>query len=751
MTATSPSTGLRMRTRRLIRRLSAAAIAAALATAPMQASATTDDGEDDPARTPIVTLQLGGAEVAERAPVSTNVVIRNDTGSTLSAGVVDLALNRTPLGDSAALDAWLDDGSAGGTFQTLVAKPTEPVGAASSSLLNMFATSAEVGALAPGVYPIRASLSDATTSDGTSDVTWSVSATAVVVVSAASPPEVGVFVPITATPADGSLLTAEELTGLTAPDGDLTAQLDGIDGTAAIVGVDPAIAASIRVLGQSAPETAVAWLERLESLSNTRFTLQFADADAAVQVHAGLRSPLAPPGLAGVIDPADFPPQTPTPAPTDTAEPEEQDEPVEPELPDDEELSAVRGAVPGVLWPRGDVTARDLASFADLFGDETVTILPSTSVSGSPGASASIDDRPVLITDTAASKRLSAAVQEADATTRSREAVAAAGHLFFAAKAAPGAPLLVGIDRADTRNAAALKAALSSVASSLTWSGLRAAPTPAVDAVAKADATRSTALTDVLADEQRLQTFSSILDDPLVLLTPERIRIMRLFGVGVDGPTFPALVAEHRETTQQTLNAVGIQRLSDIQLFSAAAPLPVWVRNDLPWPVSVTLYTQPSDPRLSVQDRTEVVATAASNTRVTIPVEARVASGELRVDFRLTSPTGVPIGSPATANVTLRADWEGIGLIVLSAVIVLLFGLGTVRTVLRRRRARDEADTDGADADEAEAVNGGMPDHAEPAEAGAEAADTGRGGRGAADTETSSASGSGRASEKESE
>jgi len=170
----------------------------------------------------------------------------------------------------------------------------------------------------------------------------------------------------------------------------------------------------------------------------------------------------------------------------------------------------------------------------------------------------------------------------------------------------------------------------------------------------------------------------------------------------VSDKAFPKRVAEHRSQTVDTLGSVGIQEPAPVQLFTSAAPLPVWIRNDLPWPVNLTLFTQPSDPRLSVQESTPVKGGASSNTRVTVPVEARVGSGEVEVQFRLTSPTGVPIGAAASATVTVRADWEGIGLGILSGVIVLLLGVGVLRTVLRRGRARAAVDTHAAEPDAAD-------------------------------------------------
>jgi prolipoprotein diacylglyceryltransferase len=61
------------------------------------------------------------------------------------------------------------------------------------------------------------------------------------------------------------------------------------------------------------------------------------------------------------------------------------------------------------------------------------------------------------------------------------------------------------------------------------------------------------------------------------------------------------------------------------------------------------------------------------------------------VRFSLTSPTGVHIGEDQTAKVTVRAEWEGIGLGILGGVIGLLLILGIVRTIVRRRADRSDA------------------------------------------------------------
>lgn len=693
MTATSPIPGLRARARRLVGRLGAVAVVASLLTFPA-AVAPASAADDEPDPTVTVEVAPAGAILPD-APLSAGVSLHNDTPDRLTEGTLTLAIDRTPLTDADALDSWLDDGTAPGVFETIATQPTEAVRPGETGVVDIEVPATALTGLAPGVYPLRATLNGATTGLGDSLSTWSPSSGSVVVIQAAKPAAVSVLVPITATPKNGGLLTADELADLTAPAGALTAQLDGVTGTDAILAIDPSIPAAIRVLGKSAPATATDWLTRLDTLPNDRFALQFGDADAATQAHAKLNDLLGPADLSGLIKASDF--ATPAPTPTPSPTPDQ----TAPALPDNTTLTEVRRATSGILWPRSDVTDEDLATFDRYLGDDALTVLPDTVLTGAVGARATADGHDVLVVDDAISQRLSDAVIADDETARDAGIAAAQGQLFLAAAATPNRPLLIGLDRSEKRTAEDLHAALAAVSTSPTGlAGLRDATPVKVKSTATPEQGRATSLQAMLEDETRLQAFSSILEQPLLLLAPERTQLLRVIGVGVGEKAFPKQVTTHRSATVETLGAVGIQDPGPVQLFTSAAPLPVWIRNDLPWPVNLRLFTEPSDPRLNVQGQTTVVAGATSNTRVTVPVEARVGSGELEVRFRLTSPTGVAIGVPTSATVTVRADWEGIGLGILGGVIVVLLGVGIWRTVRRRRRAgaaeSDDADTDAA-------------------------------------------------------
>lgn len=705
MTVTTPESGFRARLQRLAR--GTVVFAIALSACGVGAGSAMAADRDEGSVELLVSAGNRGT-VAPGSSTTAAVTVQNDTDSALTDGRLLLELGRTPLADDAAVTAWLDDGEGTGEFDTIGTDTigtdtTGPVEAGSSTTTSIAIGQESLGELLPGVYPVRATLDDATGDDADDADAREITSTSVLVVAADAATQVAVMVPITATPADGALLTSDELTTLTAADGDLTAQLDGVAGTSAILAVDPAIVAAIRVLGSDAPASAIAWLDRLENMPNERFALQFGDADAATQAQAGLTALLGPTTLANFLDSARFvagPAATPTatagPSPTPTDGPQ---------LPDDAALQAIDGETTGILWPRGNVSTENLAAFAGYAGEGGATILPSTSVGGVAGGHAAIDDHDLLVTHASASEALSRAATEASADLRQHWLAEANARLFLASQTSPDAPLLVGLDRDETRTAGALRDAVT-VADTLDTglSGLRAVPAVPATLASEPDPVRAASLLSMLADEPALTGFSTILDDPQLLLSPERIELLRAISVGATDKEFAAAVAAELADTREILAAVSIPESSTIQLLTANADLPLQVRNDLPWPVTVNLHASPSDPRLDVDPVNPATVQGNTNSRVKVPVSARVGSGELDLRLHLTSPTGVPIGQLESVRVAVRAEWETIGLIVFGGLIVILISLGLFRTVRRKREeAAEAAEADaGADAAAAE-------------------------------------------------
>ncbi|MFH8252850.1 DUF6049 family protein [Microbacterium sp. B2969] len=686
-----------------------------LAAVPAQASVPLASSTPSPTPTPspvaanpVLTLApISNGVLHDGDHLTASVTLTNDTVAATPVGTVSVSLGSQRLADRVALDAWLAGGVDDDSLSEVASIPFVSVDAGDSQTQGVI-TEQPITGLAPGAYPVLATL---TTAAGV------YTATSVVVVpdAAIGPIGIGVVVPVTADATAEGLLTSDELQDLTGPEGSLTNQLDAVAGTDAILAVDPAIAAAIRVLGTSAPETATAWLTRLEALPNTRFALQFGDADVAAQVKAGIVPPLKPASLQSYMDPADFlpaPSSTATPGPTATATPPT--DPTVPVYPDNSALLDIGTARAGVFWPATGTAGGDVV---EALGGVTVddqqglTLIASTSTdTGSEGATVAArgadGDDPVLVYDSAISRELHAASTMDAAPLRGAHLAAATAYLSFAVAATGGTPLLVTVDRGEDRSRVALRTAISaaleapSVAAVTLGTLANASPHGVEVADVAPDAARVAAASALVSDEDALGQFATILDNPNTITGPERAEILQLLGnewrATPDGWT--AALASHREESATTLDSVGILRASPIQLITSGAVIPVWVRNDLPYPVNVTLFATPDDLRLEVQRTTQVVAQPQSNTRVEVPVQAQIGSGDVTIALELRSPTGVLIGDPQTREVHVRADWEGIGIIVLAVLAVLFVAVGVVRTVLRRRaRRKTDATTEPAE------------------------------------------------------
>ena len=705
MTATTTvSSPLRLRLRR-----AAGALVVALGLVLPLAAPTPASAESTPAPSPTQTpshagLQLsllpdGNGAYASGSPLTATLTLRNDATTGLGAGTVHLELGRTALADRRAVGAWLDGSADAPALSPIGDVRTTVLDAEGTSRTQVVVPGTDVGALNPGVYPLRARFEAAATGD---PAPAAESRTALVVAQGA-PATVVTVVPITSAP-EGVLLSATELTALTAPEGALTAQLNGVAGTPAVLAVDPSIVAAIRVLGTAAPASATAWLARLEALPNERFALQFADADTTAQAAAGLTAPLTVEDFTPFLGPAGAP-TTPTPTPSATTATTAGATSSAPD--------AIAGARTDILWPRGEVTADQVATMSHYgaAGVGAVPILPSTSfTAGAQGAAVaargSVGGASVLVADAAVSAALSAAAAQSDATARGGALLTANALLWFDA---PGSTVLAGLARADVRSEQGLTSAVS------TFSGggdgrldrvLSNPPTVLTVSTASAE-DRAAGVVALDQDADRLAQFATILERPADLTVRERISMMRLLGVGVHTTSddFASALRTHRKATQKTLDAVGIQPSNPI-LISPKVNVPVWVRNDLPYPVRVRLNVSASDSRIDVPATTEVEAQPSSTTPVRLPLESHVATAEITLAMSLTSPTGVAIGPQQTARLTIRAEWETIGLIVFGALGLLLIAGGIFRTIRRRRAAAEKHSTDGMDPSESPVVTG---------------------------------------------
>lgn len=727
----SGTTAPHRRVRAGVRALVVAAVSALVLTlAPVSASAATPaptpspTSSAAPSGTTVFTLSpVGSGIVRAGEPLAVSLSLQNGTDAATAPVVVTLSLGQTALQGRTALSTWLA-GDTSGVVLAEVGSGVLESAAAEDEQVSGIVVEPDNPALAgraPGVYPLMASYESA---DGP------VQSTSAMIVpdDGAQTVSLSVVVPITVGATAAGLLTATELTALTSPTGSLTSQLDAVEGTPAILAVDPSIVASISVLGSAAPKSATEWLARLRELPQSRFSLQFGDADVASQVGAGLGQPQQPTSFQYAMKAANFVPASntpPTPVPTEgtdatpsaSATPSATSvDPTTPVYPTLAELLDVGDAHAGVYWP-ATATPGVVSTLGDITVDDqpSVTLVPSTSTkAGATGqtvaAHARAGSADVLVYDTDISDALREASLIDETALRGASLTAATAYLTFAAAESQGAPVLVTLDRAVDRSRVGMRTAITAAyqAAGFTPLALDAllATTPASVEIADADAAtaestteRDAAASALFDDEAQIGRFATILDDPTLLTGPERNQILQVLSVAwvSDPEGWRTALAAHRAASATTLDSVGILPPTPINLFTAGAPLPVWVRNDLPYPVNVVLYATPNDLRLDVENGIVTVADPSGNTRVQVPVQARVGSGEVQVSLQLVSRTLEPIGDAQVADVSVRADWEGIGVVVLSVLIGGFVLLGIIRTVLKLRSRAKKKTADAAD------------------------------------------------------
>lgn len=639
-----------------------------------------------------------------------SVTVRNPTSTAYTSGSVKLWYDSEPRSSRNELSSWLSSTAADSDRVDLGHAVVPILEPGSSVVVRVTVPAAAVpfGARpTSAVFGIGASVTAGDrAAEARGSVTWYPGG-------AATRSEIGVVMPIvTPATADG-LISAKDLSTYTAPNGLLTRDLDGLQNHSSVtVGIDPMIIASIRVLGNAAPASATAWLDRLSALPNDTFSLGYGDADVTGQLQAGLPAPLQPTALGYAIDPKNFAttptaigePPTPTatraPTPTPTATPAPG---AGPNLPTLDRLLAWNYSLDGIAWP-GDGTTR-AADLAPLAAAGLKTVI----VSGSNTNAAKLDSTPNAPTRSGSStlavsdQRLSDALRQAvsapsDVAWNSAMSKLNAQLQLISSESSTPRHLLIALDRSWPSSGTQLQRTLDSLFSN-PWSA------PATfSAVLASQQSSELALTDsrepdsridaihtLLQDEKSLDDFSTILTDPSTLTGRTRAQLLTLLAVSWQSPRsdWTAAVAQSRGATVRTLHAVHILPTENINLVSAQGSIPFTVSNGLgSEEATVVLSASPSNSRLEIDQPTTKTIPQNSRATVLVPVKAKVGNGQVVLGLQLYSPTGVPIGDPSSVTVEVHADWEGIGALIFGGLVVLLFAFGIVRNILRRRDQR---------------------------------------------------------------
>lgn len=158
-----------------------------------------------------------------------------------------------------------------------------------------------------------------------------------------------------------------------------------------------------------------------------------------------------------------------------------------------------------------------------------------------------------------------------------------------------------------------------------------------------------------------------------------------------------ALQADAGDQQSQTITAntqaldafrssVSVESSNAVNLINKSANFPVRVRNSLPWPVNVEVTLLPSDPRLRVTSTGTATIPANSSSNVDVPVTA-IGSGDIRVTYKVSTPSGAILDDSQKVLVRMRAGWEDAATAVMTIIIGIAFLGGIIRTIRRRLKS----------------------------------------------------------------
>lgn len=612
---------------------------------------------------PSFVAAVQSALVAPGTDVPVSAEITNPGTSDLLPGTVTVALSTEPLGSAQAVTDWVTNG--GFATGSLARVSTLPVPASGTTMATV---AIPAGAFSgTGVWGIQSTL--------TVSASQYLSRTVVVVTEGVGAVDVSAIVAITAPQQPAGLLDSATLADLTNANGDLTRQLDAISGTSVTVALDPRIVASIRALGSNAPQSATAWLERLQASNIDSFALQYGDADPALQAQLGAPS---------LLGPGDF---------TDLG------------------LSASALAsvssfpyTRSVLWPAASsVVSNDVAVF-EHSGYQNL-LLSSNNVSDPVNAAAHVSNSTAFIAQEAVSAALASTFSASSATGWLAGMNQLQATLAFYA----GQHIVVTSNRAVAANVPRAQSALGYLSSSAQahLSALATVNTAAAPSTTIADRPESDARLasgrHILDRTAAVTAFSTVAVTPTDLSNPMNRQALAVLGVGWmdDTEAWMPAVAAFDVDSAAVLNGVSVASSSTINVLATEASLPFTIENTLATPVHVWVTVTPSNGRIVVGEPVETDVAAKSRQTVRLPVKARIGSGAVALTVSLSASNGMAVGTPTVVQANVQADWEGWGAAIIALIAAALFGFGIWRQVRRVRRNRAGEAADSGEAPEA--------------------------------------------------
>lgn len=502
---------------------------------------------------------------------------------------------------------------------------------------------------------------------------------------APGPVSLAVVVPLVLPAGTTGLVPAETLAAYTAESGILTRELNAVIGRNVAVGIDPAILASIRVLGDAAPASALSWLDRLSAITNDTFALGYSDSDLTLATQAGSGSVLVPKSFDFAIDPTRFATAATSTGATNVGKPP---------LPTSKSLLAWPYTITALAWPRDkSVMTHDLDAISS--SGFTTTLVTSTNVTSAGAGSTSVDlaGHKAIVSDDSVSIALREAV---DATSDASWQLAMARLSAAIAEAGPKySPVIATTGRtstwADGRFTQTIDAlAANSSISSARLSTALATPSTASTLVDQPQpAAAVAAAAQLLAAESAEREFATVSVNPSLITGARRVALLAVLSnqARASESAWPAVAATYLASSMKLLSSVAVVSASGVNLFADRASLPITVSNGLDQAVTVIITVRPDTGQLTVEDsRVRLDIAPNSQGKGLVPVQA-ISNGTVRVTVHLESLAGVAIGVPSRTPINVQAGWETPIVVIMAGLVIALFAGGLARSIYRKRKA----------------------------------------------------------------
>ena len=270
------------------------------------------------------------------------------------------------------------------------------------------------------------------------------------------------------------------------------------------------------------------------------------------------------------------------------------------------------------------------------------------------------------------------------------------------ARVQPGDPTLVAtLDRmilpvgnrlADTLSALASNSAIQLIPLS---EAMAVAPSQATVIDQPQAADRVSRAGQMIQGENAERAFASVAADPAAITSDRRLELLTLLSSEWAGnlTSWPQAADAFTTASIDLRNSVYLVKSSNFLLVADNDQyLPVTVNNGLDQPITVYITVRSQSALLAIDEpRITLPIAASTQTKVNVPVHS-LSNGKVEVTVSMTSATDVPIGAPVISEVNVQAGWETPIIVAVAILVVLIFGAGIVRTILRRRRTRPSGD-----------------------------------------------------------